>query len=113
MLAKLLLLFFFRRIFKGKAFNGVSLAAIALVTAWGLSDFFIALFQCGSHVGDLLFGTTKTTVSQCLPGAPLALTYGAFDIFTDFLIMIIPLYWVRLWLAKAWYADKDRRANFE
>ena len=45
-LAKLSILFFYRRIFRGPVFNAVTWATIVLASVWGVAFFFSILFEC-------------------------------------------------------------------
>jgi len=90
--AKLSLLFFYRRIFRGRYFNILSWALIVLGVIWVTGCFFIGLFQCGPHV-TWLFSTTEFIAAHCMSGEALGLGYAATDVFTDLLIIIFPIYW--------------------
>ena len=46
MTVKLGILFLYRRIFRGPAFEATTLATVLLVAVWGISFFFSILFEC-------------------------------------------------------------------
>ena len=94
-MAKLSFLFFFRRIFRGTTFNILSWTTIGIVIGWTVADFFLTDFQCQEHVS-MLWNPTKDYANYCYDGEPLALTFTALDVLTDFIILVQPIYWVGL-----------------
>ncbi|MCJ1409433.1 hypothetical protein MMC19_003514 [Ptychographa xylographoides] len=89
MFAKLSLLFFYRRIFRGAVFSAVNITTIVLVVMWGVAFFFSTLFDC-----------TPINLSLTLPpGSPgvycidqTANFWGLSisDVLVDFIILVIP-----------------------
>ena len=90
---KLSVLFFYRRIFRGKAFNIISWTVIAMVLAWSTASFFWVLFQCNLHF-QLLWSSAKIMAKNCLPAAPIEFFNSSVDVATDIVILSLPVYWV-------------------
>ena len=91
---KLSILFFYRRVFCGRAFNILSLAFISLVTLWTLSFFFLQLFDCGTHF-NVNWGRVSD-LQKCLGSFKQLLAFPISDVVIDILIMILPLPLVRI-----------------
>ena len=94
-LAKLSLLLFYRRIFRGTVFNAISWIVIFIVAGWMTADFFLNIFQCREHVW-MAWDPPKDYASYCYPGETLALTFASLDVVTDVIILVQPIYWVSI-----------------
>lgn len=90
---KLSFIFFYRRIFRGSAFNIVSRSALCFVVVWAITKFFLDLFQCNRHIG-WLSTSAKNLAEHCIAGESIALFDATVDVATDLFIIILPLYWV-------------------
>jgi hypothetical protein len=91
--AKLSALFFYRHIFRGTLFNIISWAMIVIVILWTIAFFGVVIFQCGVRV-DLLWSSGAIVKEQCAPGFNIAISNAGTDVFTDLVILLIPIYWV-------------------
>ncbi len=91
--AKLSVIFFYRSIFRGKAFNIASWTMVGVVMAWIFGAFFAVAFQCGNQFL-LLWSSAASVASHCSKGSAVALGFSVPDVITDFLILTLPLYWV-------------------
>ncbi|KAF2229473.1 hypothetical protein EV356DRAFT_386320 [Viridothelium virens] len=91
--SKLSCIFFYRRIFRGQAFDIVSWTTSFVVLAWMLASFFLILLQCGKHV-DWLWTSAEHIAANCMSGVKIALFYSSVDVVVDIVIIIIPIYWV-------------------
>lgn len=87
---KLSVLFFYRRIFKGKIFDICTYVMICIVVAWTLSFFFAFLFQCGTNFG-ANWSTLKALLTQCHAQHTYQLAMAVSDVLTDGLILLIPI----------------------
>lgn len=92
-MTKLSVLFFYRQIFVGKAFNICSWTLIAMCALWTIFSFFFDLLQCGSHV-EYLYSSAANVASHCLSGEKIALPLAITDFLTDLFILVLPLFWV-------------------
>jgi hypothetical protein len=92
-LAKLSVLFFYRRIFFTRTFKALSMALIVLVIMWSLGFFSAYLFRCGTHFW-ALWAPLIYLVQYCYDSAPMFQALGVSDVVTDILILSLPLFWV-------------------
>ena len=90
---KLSVLFLYRRIFRGKAFNIISIFLIATVIVWTISFFFAILFRCGTNFW-ALWAPLKYLIKHCYVSTPMFLAMTSSDVITDVLILASPIYWV-------------------
>ena len=86
-------LFFYRSIFQGRAFNITSWALIVICALWTIISFFFALLQCHQHV-EYLWSSAANIATHCMSGMKIAMPIAALDVFTDVCILSLPIYWV-------------------
>lgn len=91
---KLSVMFFYRRIFRGKAFNYYSKGMIALVSAWSTAFFFTVFFECGAHF-NYLWSTLFNLLTHCTNDVMYLKAYAISDVITDGLILTTPIPLVR------------------
>ena len=87
---KLSVLFFYRRIFRGKAFDYYSRGIIAIVVAWTIAFFFTVLFECGTKF-EYLWSTLSDLLTHCTNGVMYLKAYAISDVITDGLILATPI----------------------
>ncbi len=87
---KLSVLFFYRRIFRGKIFDISTKVMMGIVIAWTLSFFFAFLFTCGTNFG-ANWSTLKALLTQCHAQHTYQLAMAISDVLTDGLILVIPI----------------------
>ena len=90
MLLKLAFLFFYRRIFRGRAFNIVSWTMIAIVVAWAIAFFIAILASCGSSIRTN-FSTLGELKAKCVDTFVVLICLAVFDVAVDLSIMIFPI----------------------
>ena len=88
--AKLSVIFFYRSIFRGRAFNIASWSMVCIVLSWLLGYLCAIAFQCGSRFPYIW----SSIASHCTKGAAVGLGFSIPDVLTDGLILAMPLYWV-------------------
>lgn len=91
---KLSILFFYRRIFRGRAFELLNWILIALVVLWTLGFFLVQVFDCRTH-----FSTNWGTLAElqkCLSTFHQRLAYSISDVIIDVFIFLfpVPLIWM-------------------
>ena len=88
---KLSAILFYRRIFRGKAFDHYSKGMIVVVSAWWMS-FFNFLFECGVHL-EYSWSTLLNLVTHCANEEIFFRAYAVSDVIIDGLIlaMLIPI----------------------
>ena len=91
---KLSVIFFYRRIFRGKAFNYYSKGMIAVVSAWSTAFFFTVFFECGTHF-KYLWSTLLNLLTYCSNDMMYLKAYAISDVITDGLILAMPIPLVR------------------
>lgn len=87
---KLSVIFFYRRIFRGKAFNYYSKGMIAVVSAWSTAFFFTVFFECGTHF-EFLWSTLLDLLTHCTDDLMYLKAYAISDVITDGLILAMPV----------------------
>ncbi|KAI0485071.1 hypothetical protein GGR56DRAFT_616728 [Xylariaceae sp. FL0804] len=90
--AKLSVLFFYRRIFRGKTFHILTTSMIIIVVIWTVGFFFAILFRCGTQFW-ALWAPLKYLLANCYDSTPLFQAFAISDVITDTFILIIPVYW--------------------
>lgn len=86
---KLSILFFYRRIFRGRAFELLNWILIALVVLWTLGFFLVQVFDCRTH-----FSTNWGTLAElqkCLSTFHQRLAYSISDVIIDVFIFLFPV----------------------
>ncbi|KAI1382875.1 uncharacterized protein F4822DRAFT_435250 [Hypoxylon trugodes] len=90
--AKLSVLFFYRRIFRGDVFRIISMTMIVTVVIWTLAFFFAILFRCGTQFW-ALWAPLKFLLANCYASTPMFQAFSISDVITDVLILAMPIYW--------------------
>ncbi|MCJ1310858.1 hypothetical protein MMC25_004526 [Agyrium rufum] len=90
MTLKLVILFFYRRIFRGRAFNIASWILIGTVIAWAITFFIAILAACGTHVR-ANFQTLGILKEECVDTFVILICLAVFDVVVDLAIIILPL----------------------
>ncbi|KAI1178142.1 hypothetical protein F4777DRAFT_595229 [Nemania sp. FL0916] len=92
-LAKLSVLFFYRRIFPSKAFGIITVILIVFITSCSIAFFFAFLFHCGTYF-EANWAPLGYLVQHCWTTTPLTDTLTVTDVVTDVFILSLPVYWV-------------------
>lgn len=95
------MIFFYRRIFRGKTFSILSWIMVGVIVAWTLGGFFAIAFQCGPHIS-ILWSSLAAMARSCTTGLDIVLGFAIPDVITDILILVLPLYWV---CSSGWLSD--------
>ena len=90
MFIKLSVLFFYRRLFIGHAFNIASWFIIGFTIAWGLG-FFIAVFASCPNSMAHHFDSLAVAGEHCVDTFKMLITYAASDVAVDLAILFIPI----------------------
>lgn len=93
-LAKLSVLFFYRRIFSTRTFKLVNTCLMATVVVWSISFFVAYLFRCGTNFW-ALWAPLQYLLDYCYDSTPMFYTLAITDVVTDVLILSLPFFWVR------------------
>lgn len=96
-LAKLSVLFFYRRIFSTPVFKGLTTTLMAIVSIWSVGFFFAYLFRCGTNFW-ALWAPLEDLIKYCYTSTPMFYALGISDVVTDVLILILPFFWVRAFI---------------
>ncbi|KAI1172799.1 hypothetical protein F4777DRAFT_601255 [Nemania sp. FL0916] len=90
-LAKLSVLYFYRRIFQGKIFSIVSLVLIIITSIWGASFFFATLFTCYPiHYAWTSTNGQPEFEAHCFNPVPLFYANAVSNMILDIFILLIP-----------------------
>lgn len=92
--AKLSILFFYRRIFRGKVFSAIIWATIMLAVAWGSGYFFTLLFMC-TPTSLYVHQGSSTPGVHCVNRKQVYYSLAMSDFLIDIIILIIP--WPFIW----------------
>lgn len=90
MFAKLSILFFYRRVFRGPSFSAISWATIILVIVWGIGFFFSILFEC-VPIDLSLKAPPGTPGVYCINQTANFWALSISDVVVDLIILIIPI----------------------
>ncbi|KAI1126437.1 hypothetical protein F5Y10DRAFT_244750 [Nemania abortiva] len=93
-LAKLSILYFYRRIFSSRTFKTITSVMIVIVGIWSIGFFFAYLFRCGTNFW-ALWAPLMFLIEYCYDSKPLFYTLAISDVITDFIILSLPLF--RVW----------------
>ncbi|KAJ8110467.1 hypothetical protein ONZ43_g5862 [Nemania bipapillata] len=100
-LAKLSILYFYRRIFSSRTFKIITSVLIVIIGIWSVGFFFAYLFRCGTNFW-ALWAPLMYLIEYCYDSKPLFYTLAISDVITDFIILSLPLFWVwRLNMSRA------------
>lgn len=90
-LIKLSLLFLWKRIFaRARRFVLLCWVMIGIISAWFIAFFFATLFQCGTR-WDWNWAPISFFLTQCVDTLDMLTSFTATDLFTDFIIMFMPV----------------------
>lgn len=89
-LLKLVILFFYRRIFRGRGFNIASWILTGIVVAWAVAFFIAKLAACGNSIRTN-FDTLGKLKEKCVNTFTLLVCLTVFDVVVDLAIMILPI----------------------
>ena len=87
---KLSVIFFYRRIFRGRTFDYYSIGMIAVVIVWSIAFFFSVLFECRTHF-EYLWSTLLNLVTHCSDEEKFFKAYAISDVVIDGLILAMPI----------------------
>ena len=96
---KLSVIFFYRRLFRGKTFDFYSKGMIAIVGAWVTTFFFTTLFECGTRF-EYLWSNRLDLLTHCNDSGMNKSAYVISDVITDILILAVPIPIVRITYVK-------------
>ncbi|KAI1773035.1 hypothetical protein F4818DRAFT_131335 [Hypoxylon cercidicola] len=92
-LAKLSILYFYRRIFFSRTFKTLTTVMIVIVAIWTIGFFVAYLFRCGTNFW-ALWAPLMYLVEYCYDSKPLFYSLAISDVITDVVILSLPLFWV-------------------
>lgn len=87
---KLSILFFYRRIFRGRAFDIASWILIGVVGAWAVTFFIAILAACGTSVA-ANFQTLGALKRECVDTFDILIALAVSDVVVDLAILIMPI----------------------
>lgn len=89
---KLSIVFFYRRVFRGKTFSLVSIGLITLICIWGVAFFFATLFECMpiSEAWKSLYGTPEHS-QYCYNYLPMFQATAVTNMIIDVLVLTVPI----------------------
>ena len=91
---KLSILFFYRRIFRGQAFNIASWMLIGIVIAWAITFFIAILAACGTSIA-ANFQTLGALKGECVDTFKVLIALAVSDVVVDLGILVMPIPMVR------------------
>ena len=90
MTLKLAFLFFYRRIFRGRAFNIANYTLVGVVVAWAITFSVTILAACGTSIR-ANFETLGALKTACVNTFDVLIILAVFDVAVDLAIMILPI----------------------
>lgn len=87
---KLSILFFYRRIFRGRAFDITSWILIGVVTAWAVTFFIAILAACGTSI-QANFQTLGALKGECVNTFDILIALAVSDVAVDLAILVMPI----------------------
>lgn len=87
---KLSILFFYRRIFRGRAFDIASWVLISVVGAWAVTFFVAILAACGTSIA-ANFQTLGALKAECVDTFDILIALAVFDVAVDLAILVMPI----------------------
>ena len=87
---KLSILFFYRRIFRGPAFEIGSWVLIGVVAAWAITFFVAILAACGTSIA-ANFQTLGALKGECVNTFDILIALAVSDVAVDLAILIMPV----------------------
>lgn len=94
-LAKLSVLFFYRRIFPSQVFRAINTTLMVIVSVWTISFFFAYTFRCGTNFW-ALWAPLKDLLKYCYKSTPYFYAMCVSDVATDVFILSLPIFWVSI-----------------
>ncbi|KUI73105.1 hypothetical protein VM1G_09143 [Cytospora mali] len=94
-LAKLSVLFFYRRIFSTPIFKGLNTTLMVIVSILSVGFFFAYLFRCGTNFW-ALWAPLEDLIKYCYTSTPMFYALGISDVITDVFVLSLPFFWVSL-----------------
>lgn len=101
---KLSIIFFYRRIFRGQAFNVVSWALIGVVIAWAITFFVVKFADCGTSIA-ANFQSLAALKGECVDTFKILIALAVSDVAVDLAILIMPMPLVS-WLPWPYYSGR-------
>ncbi|KAI9655105.1 MAG: hypothetical protein M1821_005588 [Bathelium mastoideum] len=89
-LIRLSILFFYKRIFRGKVFNISFWILVVTVTIWMVLFFFISIFECGTNI-KANWGSFADYAEYCINLFTLVIAIAITDVILDVAVVILPL----------------------
>lgn len=87
---KLSILFFYRRIFRGRAFDIASWFLIGVVGIWAVTFFIAILAACGTSIA-ANFQTLGDLKTECVDTFEILIALAVSDVAVDLAILIMPI----------------------
>lgn len=87
---KLSILFFYRRIFRGRAFDIASWVLIGVVGAWAVTFFIAILAACGTSIA-ANFQSLGALKGECVDTFDILIALAVFDVTVDLAILVMPI----------------------
>ena len=87
---KMSILFFYRRIFRGKTFDIASWVLIGVVAAWAITFFIAILAACGTSIA-ANFQTLGALKGECVNTFDILIALAVSDVAVDLAILIMPI----------------------
>ena len=87
---KMSILFFYRRIFRGRAFDIASWVLIGVVAAWAFTFFIAILAACGTSIA-ANFQTLAALKGECVNTFDILIALAVSDVAVDLAILIMPI----------------------
>ena len=87
---KISILFFYRRIFRGRAFDIASWVLIGVVVAWAITFFIAILAACGTSIA-ANFQTLGALKGECVNTFDILIALAVSDVAVDLAILIMPI----------------------
>lgn len=87
---KLSILFFYRRIFRGRAFDITSWVLIGVVAAWAVTFFIAILAACGTSI-QANFQTLGALKGECVNTFDILIALAVSDVAVDLAILVMPV----------------------
>ena len=88
---KLSIVFFYRRIFRGRAFNIASWIIIGIIIAWVITFLVEDIASNKSHLAARFNSLTQQKEKSVINMSAVLITLAASDILVDFAILILPI----------------------
>ena len=89
-LIKLSILFFYRRIFRGRSFEIASWILIGVVVAWATAFFIAILAACGTSIA-ANFQTLGALKEECVNTFDILIALAVSDVAVDLAILVMPI----------------------